>query len=92
MKKTTHNPPHGPFQLQCYCHATRNFEPLLGCDYDTEEDGLTVFNKMKKEGRHTGIRLVECGPGFRQELRVVASGPVPACYYEDIKLYGAGEL
>lgn len=91
MKKKT-TPPHGPFQLQCYCHATRNYEPLLGCDYATEEEGLAIFHGMKTQGRDTGIRLVECGPGFRQERRVVASGPVPSCYYDDIHWYGVDEL
>lgn len=75
---------HTVYELQCYCPPTKNFEPLLGCDYDTREEGLAVFNRMLKEGRALGVRLVEIKPGaVRKVKRVVVVGPLPQCYFDD---------
>lgn len=71
------------YQLQCYCPPTRNFEPLLGCDYDTEEQAYSVLKTMLKEGRATGVRLVEARPGQRTAYRVLCVGPLPQCYFDD---------
>lgn len=74
-----------PFQLQCWCHPTKNFEALYGCDYETREQGLGVFNTMLKDGRATGVRLVRLlgtRGGVGEHVELVAQGPLPRSYLE----------
>lgn len=80
-----------PYQLQCWCAPTRNFEPLFGCEYETKEQGLAVFDDMLKSGRAIGVRLVKRTMEFRGPQRMVAQGPMPSSYFTTLMAVQNGE-